>query len=843
MPIQPIPCAPGGGSGEPVEVTTCCSPSIASTALCRADGSTVLAVVRSGCVECGQTAENPTVVGWLDVAGTFTPGPLPADVGPCDAGCVDTVCRQLCDDTDGDGATDVTYSELWCIRGDGSAELVLTYRDDPSVPYVPVAPVDCTYGCPESETVQLCDARPDGTTVPFLRRYSFLQGTATFEDVALDGQTPHVVLGTITTCAGTSSSVCAEETTPVATLGLCLPDGRPLAVLVTRDCDGTVTQDGWLDLTTGTYTAGPPPTGAAACGDSRAFELAGVLCDVNATTGDVHGLVLVEYAYNADGSLDTVRLVDPATGATYALQGELRRCPSDTSGGGADTDLIVLCDTLPDGTVVSFVRDFRRDPVTQLVTGHTDYQLDGTPYAPSGTVGTCQQPTEGRDVEITPMCVLNANGSVVQQILAEVTYDTATGDRLGVNYVDPMTWGPVALPGGTHLGLCPGPEVPEVEPCGDTEVLQLCDVTYDPQAPIPTPAGDFTLTGNVVAANGGTTLWFAQANQPADGVAELTVSGLIPTVLYEFRFAAAWIGAGGADPVGNAAIYRLDVLDGATVLATRTRNVSNGSSVFPGGVLTEDMPPLAFLVPASGVVTVRFTDLTTGGGPNDRDLFVMPLEVRTAVLTVTRTPFLRRLTFDCDGGLTSTQDLALDGTTPYTVQGEAGHCASDGGTPATATPCDVQNVLEACRCDDTDGDGAADTDYVELLGVDCDGALTSLGTYLPDLSAPYTPVAPVPCEDTDEGADPATGVQARRLELTPGAVWDLAAYPLVQSVTAVAHAGTGTVTTADGASTLHATEAATWSVARDVDAALAGPLTIAATSGTVTITWTQGVTL
>ncbi|MGJ3558850.1 hypothetical protein ACR6C2_07675 [Streptomyces sp. INA 01156] len=84
----------------------------------------------------------------------------------------------------------------------------------------------------------------------------------------------------------------------------------------------------------------------------------------------------------------------------------------------------------------------------------------------------------------------------------------------------------------------------------------------------------------MVVGNEGTTLWFAQANQPANGVAELTVSGLLPTLLYEFRFASAWIGAGASDPANNNAIYLLEILDGATVLATRTRNTSNGSNVF-----------------------------------------------------------------------------------------------------------------------------------------------------------------------------------------------------------------------------------------------------------------------
>ncbi|MFH8577124.1 hypothetical protein [Streptomyces zaomyceticus] len=1292
MPVEPLPCADGGGT-TPVEVVTCCAPSIASAPLCRADGTTVLLVVRSGCVECGEAAQDPVAVGWIDAStGTFTPGLLPADAGPCDAGCVDTVCRQLCDDTDGDGEADATYSELWCIRADGAAELVLTYQDDPSMPYTPVAPVDCTYGCPESETVTLCD-----DSGPFLRRYSFLNGLASYEDVALDGQTPHVVTGIVGVCD--TSEPCEAQTTPAATLGLCLADGTPIAVVVTRDCTGAVTQDGWLNLTTGLYSAGDPPVGAMACGNPRSISTTGTFCDVDPGTGDVLGLVLIEYTYGADGSVESVRLVDATTGTTYVPQGEVTTCPAGVE--QPERDLVQLCDTAA-GVVTEFVRDFARDENGAIV-GFTDYTLTGAPYTPTGTVGRCTEPcrdssstllcdtvdqeavtvfdpanrpgsdgwqvvsftgdnpgfppqaalpydaphpvgplmgarddlnagpgpswpgydlaphrwvlrkaftapedgiasvssvgfrgdggarvrvnsvdagmygqwnmpatsgtaqipvaagpnvieievrdssgpnwVQGRldivmtrtvqfmrrtvvdcetgetvavvdttldgepytvtgavgqcepvaeccetappedrlDVETTLMCILGADGESQGLVLVEHVYDDQSGTRLGQRLTDPTTGDSVTLPAGSTLGVCPaaatscrdtttllvcdgptdgappatvtdtdptpyypypvaapvagaqvlwdggtlnlppgagpmpgtvgrvnslaatiqaprpgcdtgtahvvvsvnlqqaGPDngcgptghlrlfngttqaaltvtpmgtpvgyfgtltveadVPAadlaagtiavalaldayddsggicagarrtgwqvsaftssatyeqtgcetqflrnvttdcetgavvavtdttmdgqpytvtgeagqctpassggtvVEPCGDTELSQLCDLTYDPQAPIPTPAGDFALTGNVVAGNGGTTLWFAQANQAANGVAELTVGGLLPAVMYQFRFASAWIGAGAPTPATNNAIYLLEILDGTTVLANRTRNVSNGSNVFPGGVLSEDLPPVAFIAPASGAVTIRFTDQTTGGPVNDRDLFLMPLEVRTAALTLTSTPFLRRFTFDCDGGLTSTQDLALDGATPYEVQGEAGHCTGDGATASAVAPCDVQNVLQACRCDDADGDGIADTDYVELIGVDCEGVLTPMGTYLPDLSAPYTPASPIDCAESDQGAEPASGVQARRVELAAGETWDAAAWTTLQSVTAIAHGGTGTVTTADGPSTLHTGEAATWSVSRDTDALLTGLLTITADTGTVTLSYTIGVTL
>ncbi|NED82030.1 hypothetical protein G3I76_18275, partial [Streptomyces sp. SID11233] len=43
--------------------------------------------------------------------------------------------------------------------------------------------------------------------------------------------------------------------------------------------------------------------------------------------------------------------------------------------------------------------------------------------------------------------------------------------RTGVTYVDPLTWGPVSLPGGSHIGLCPGAEPTE---CLAQSVVQEC---------------------------------------------------------------------------------------------------------------------------------------------------------------------------------------------------------------------------------------------------------------------------------------------------------------------------------------------------------------------------------
>ncbi|MEV5205450.1 hypothetical protein [Streptomyces sp. NPDC053720] len=77
----------------------------------------------------------------------------------------------------------------------------------------------------------------------------------------------------------------------------------------------------------------------------------------------------------------------------------------------------------------------------------------------------------------------------------------------------------------------------------------------------------------------------------------------------------------------------------------------------------------------------------------------------------------------------------------------------------------------------------------------------------------------------------------------PGTAWSVTV-PLLQSLTAVAHGGTGTVSTqGDSTTTLYEGEPVTWSVARPDDAALVGLLVIAAVTGTVTVTYTRTVTV
>jgi hypothetical protein len=941
----------------------------------------ILIVLRSGCSGCGAAPLEPEVVGWVDPAtGAFTAGPPPADAGPCEGacGCVDTICVQRCDDTTGDGTADTTYSELWCVRADGTTSLILTYASDPSVPYTPVSPVECTYGCPESETITLCD-----DTGPFLRRYTFLAGTATHEDVELDGQTPHLVTGTVGVCAGgsgggtvcagticvtrcddtdgdgaadqtyselwcvaedgttsllltystdpstpyipvapvecvygTTSSTdlllcddtgpflrrititggegvaedyeldgttphlvagtvgvcpagpeCDQPTTPVATVGLCLPGGAPIAVLVTRDCAGTVTQTGWLNLTTGTYSAGAPPVGAAACGDGRAFELTGVLCDTDPATGDVLGLVLIQYSYNPDGSLAGVQLINPADGTLYTLQGELLNCP-----GGVELpeqDLVVLCDIAADGTSAPFLRDFRRD-TAGLVTGHTDYRLDGTSYAPTGTVGLC--PPEPAPVIPSvfhgEFVVCDDNGPFVRKLIQD-----AAGAVTGV--VNLTLDGAVYTPVGA-VGVCPAEVTGTVLPTRDLEVL--CDVQADgtstpfvrdyqrdPATGDVTGHADYTLAGAVYAPTG--TVGVCTPPPPELRDVEVTRLCLID------------------DASGTVLQHVLEEIvydeTGVRVGERIVDAVTGGPVSVPGGASVQVCPQPAgrdveahlvcILDPTGEVVgralaewvyddatgarvAVRVVDPLTGAevplaaGQVVGECAAEPCPIVRVIDEcrcddtdgdgVGDTDYIELIGVSCDGSLVPLGTYREDLTGPYTPVAPV-DCPVE-GAPEPECP---KHLLEQCRWDDTTGDGLGDTEYVELIQVDgCTGALTSLGAYLPDLSGPYTPIAPT-TDCPAEGAPDARGVQARRVQLAPGAAWDAAGVALLQSVTATAHGGTGQITTADGPTTLFAGESVTWSVQRDADAALAGPLIIAADTGTVTVTWTQGVTL
>lgn len=326
--------------------------------------------------------------------GGYTPV---GDVGPCDgAATLGEVCYN-------DGVLPLSQRGFLTRDADGTAHVYDQTGAE-------VLPFPLIVVCPENSFYEeiLCDEGNDGHQ--FIRRYvgsPLAGGNDQLFDFELDGSTVYVPVGPV--------GVCAASCDPVTTTGLCLADGTPIGVVTRRDCDtGALTQDGWVNLLTGAFTAGAPPVGTMACGASQSVQVSGIFCDVDGN-GDVQGLVLIEYHYGVDGTIESVRLVDAVTGATYVPVGTVTTCPADVD--QPDADLVVLCDVQANGTAVPFVRDFRRDELN-AITGFTNYTLAGAPYVPTGTVGQCQP----RDSESVILCDSAANPN---RFIRTYTYNAA----------------------------------------------------------------------------------------------------------------------------------------------------------------------------------------------------------------------------------------------------------------------------------------------------------------------------------------------------------------------------------------------------------------------------------
>ncbi len=495
----------------------------------------------------------------------------------------------------------------------------------------------------------LCDTPDGGQPHTFLRTVCRDASglVVSVADTELDATTPYAAAGMVGVCGTVEDESPGEPCRNSSALLLCdVPqDGQPTPTVTDTDptpynpdpsskpvTGAQALWDGGT-LTLPALTAAQP--GSAGAVNTMAATVTGArpACDDGTATVTASVNVTLTGPDNGCGPVGHLRLFN---GTTMVA---LDAVPNNAPVGWSQT--LTVTATVP-------AEDVAAGSVAAVIA------LDGF----DGGASCTPSPTEtGWDLTGFTTSVEYAQDSCVQQVLASVVTDCETGTVESVAY-STLGGDPYTVTG--EVAQCASTGAAPAVPCGDTELAQLCDLVYSPQAPIPTPADTFTLTGNVVNDGGGA-LWFAQANQVANGVAALTVGGLLPAVMYEFRFASAFVGSGGSAPANNNAIYLLEILDGTNVIATRTRDVSNGSTAFPGSVLAEDLPPLAFIAPTTGSVTIRFTDQSTGGAVNDRDLLIMPFEVRTAALTVTSTPFLRAFTFDCNGLVTGTQDLTLDG--------------------------------------------------------------------------------------------------------------------------------------------------------------------------------------
>jgi hypothetical protein len=208
---------------------------------------------------------------------------------------------------------------------------------------------------------------------------------------------------------------------PVTSTGLCLPGGVPIAVTLRRDCDtGALTLDGYINLLSGVFAPGPPPVGTVACGAGESVQVSGTFCSVDTVSGDVLALVLIEYTYGPDGTIESTRLVNAVDGTTYVVPvgASITTCPAGVD--APDSDGLALCD---DNGI--FLRDFRRDENGTLVS-YSDYTLTLAPYVPVGTVRVCTPDCCPQPA--AQVCLSNGHAGVV-----------VLGDGGSLSYVDVVT--------------------------------------------------------------------------------------------------------------------------------------------------------------------------------------------------------------------------------------------------------------------------------------------------------------------------------------------------------------------------------------------------------------------
>jgi hypothetical protein len=679
-------------------------------------------------------------------------------------------------------------------------------------------------GCNATTATQiLCDVAADGTATEFVRATTYdCQGTVLATvDRTLAG-TAYTVTGTVGLCP--TSPDCESPTTPTATVGLCLADGTPIGVTVVRDCTGAVTSEGWINLTTGAYSAGAPPAGTVACGSSQSVQVSGTFCDVLAD-GTVAGLVLVEYSYADDGTIASVRLVDATTGTTYTPTGTITTCPAGVS--QPEQDLLQLCDVATDGTVTPFVRDYRRDELG-AITGHSDYTLDGAAYTPAGTVGVCQPAAEPcRNSQAVMVCDVPADSTTT--ITPTITDASGADAGLGRFPDRPGPYTPLWTGGSLVWPADPGPAPAQIHPVATGLIaadLAGCDGA----------SGTLKVSVRVTQNGPGTGQAWDGALQIIKGTTVLASQDALHDA------PAGWSGTLSLSVPVTAADVAAGNLYVALILETFhlsskqwTADQFTMSLDLEGCEATTAIQFLRTLVTdcATGAI-VSTSDTTLDGQPytvtgtvgqcaatdSGSDSSAQCRDCEQVVLCDTDgtqvTPFLRTVCWDCNGLVVSTEDTALDGTTAYQVAGTVGTCGSDSSC--------AKQVIERCGCSDEDGDGIGEVLYTELWAIDpCSGdAPVLLGTYLDgDPAKPFTPTAPVECT-VDEDAAPSplsTGVRA----VTGTAAQDLvAAFPRLQSVSLTVLAGAVDVTMTDGSAVpIPAGVTMTWSVAKDEDSALA----------------------
>lgn len=167
-----------------------------------------------------------------------------------------------------------------------------------------------------------------------------------------------------------------------------------------------------------------------------------ILCDVDAGGERLATVIMVQLYDDAGVPIGVPTPVDPATGLPYVVQGTLVPCEQ----AGADAELEILCDVQPDNSSVTFVRHYVHSSGTgELLPGETfDTLADGSPYVPTGVVGSCDPhalctPDANQD--------LNADCGPGESVTKQVLLDDVQKPLANDIFVDDATADPLC--GGT----------------------------------------------------------------------------------------------------------------------------------------------------------------------------------------------------------------------------------------------------------------------------------------------------------------------------------------------------------------------------------------------------------
>lgn len=581
--------------------------------------------------------------------------------------------------------------------------------------------------------LQLCDVLPDGTVVPFVRTYTVNCGEIVQScDHDLGGVDEYEPVGTVGPCPVSVTLDPAGECENCETLQLC-DQLDPTVDIVATDARWTLT---------GTVTPSPGEPGGPAFVFGGDLPVTGVATFDPATLVPGKSYTMTwEDTWNGAGgggfghpfpagSMDAKYTVDVLDGAAVVgTSGQINITNGTVAAGGPWVPRSLTFTAPADGNVSLRVTD----------------QSDA--FDASGL--------NNRDIRWRPRLVEAAAGQDLSEFsvpfLRRICRDcegvitAASGDTELDGQTQYIIQGTVVscstATGGTASSDC--------ENC---ETIQLCDVVTPTD--VPTPGADFTLTGNVTLDGLGRFI-YSLGETPVTGVAS-GVFTVVPGASYDLTFSAGYQGTGNPPGVPQA-IYLAEVIDGATVIAT-----SGDVNITPAGGAIQPQPAVSFVGPASGVVTIQFTDHTTDGGQT-RDLAILPesLIATGETAEAVATPFLRTICRDCDGVIVGTPtDTGIDGVTPYDVTGVVGSCSGSGSG--------ASGVYhgEFVLCDDNGS-------YIRKLVQNADGSVVGTPINMTLDGAPYIPVGiSRPCSDcrqvvTAELCDPGLGAINTYTSTTP----------------------------------------------------------------------------